>query len=195
MKNDLHMLDREGQNDLMSRSAEEDARRGVQSPTPISKLTDTGLKKVTAVQDWTGPDDSGDPMKWSFWKKVYHTVPPATFTLIVTAASSIYTPGIPDLMRSFEVSSTVALLGLSLYILGLAFGPMLAAPISETKGRLVVYLISIPAASLFVLGAGFSQSFTAFAVCRFFAGFFASPVLAVGSLLPCAFTYALWKLT
>lgn len=84
-------------------------------------------------------------------------------------------------MKKFNVSSTGALLGLSLYVLGLAFGPILAAPISETKGRRVVYLVSLPLAALFTLGAGFSNNFASLAVTRFFAGFFGSPVLAVGA--------------
>lgn len=84
-------------------------------------------------------------------------------------------------MERFDVSSTVALLGLSLYVLGLGFGPVLAAPISETRGRRVVYLVSVPVAALFTLGAGCSQSFAALAITRFFAGFFGSPVLAVGA--------------
>jgi len=69
---------------------------------------------------------------------------------------------------------------MSLYVCGLAFGPMLAAPLSEIHGRRIVTLVSPPIAMLFILGAGFSNSFTALLVCRFFAGFFGSPVLAVG---------------
>ena len=75
----------------------------------------------------------------------------------------------------------MALLPLSLYVLGLAFGPVLAAPISETLGRRVVYFVSSPIAALFTLGAGFSNTFAALTITRFFAGFFGSPVLAVGA--------------
>lgn len=83
-------------------------------------------------------------------------------------------------MTRFGVSSTVAILPLSLYVLGLAFGPVLAAPISETLGRRTVYLVSLPLAALFTLGAGFSQDIASLVVCRFFAGFLGSPVLAIG---------------
>lgn len=84
-------------------------------------------------------------------------------------------------MVHYHVSSTVAVLGLSLYVLGLAFGPVLAAPISETRGRRAVYIVSIPIAALFTLGAGLSRNMASLAICRFFAGFFGSPVLAVGA--------------
>ena len=105
---------------------------------------------------------------------------PAIFAFTVTFGSSVYTPGYLEVSRRFNVSPTAAILGLSLYVLGLAFGPVLAAPISETKGRKVVYLTTLPVAALFTLGAGFSKSLRSLVITRFFAGFFASPVLAVG---------------
>ena len=140
-----------------------------------------GLQKTVTAQDWTGPDDPENPINWPLWQRVYHTTVPALFGIAVTFGTSVYTPGYPEVMKQFHVSSTVALLGLSLFVVGLAFGPVLAAPISETKGRKVVYLVSLPLAALFTLGAGFSSSFAALAVTRFFAGFFGSPVLAVGA--------------
>lgn len=79
----------------------------------------------------------------------------------------------------FGVSQTVALLGLSLYVLGLGFGPILAAPISETLGRRAVYWFCLVVFSLFIMGAGLSKSFMALLVCRFFAGFFGGSVLSV----------------
>lgn len=87
----------------------------------------------------------------------------------------MYTPGVTEVAEKFGVSSTVSLLGLSLYVLGLAFGPVIAAPISETRGRLAVYRVSIPLAAAFTLGAGFSNNMASLGVCRFFAGFFGSP--------------------
>ena len=81
----------------------------------------------------------------------------------------------------FDVSLTVALLGVSLYVLGLAFGSVLAVPISETLGRLAVYRLSIPLTAACTLGAGFSQNMASLAICRFFAGFFGSPCLVIGA--------------
>ena len=95
--------------------------------------------------------------------------------------SSIYASGYKQIMSKFRVSSTVALLGVSLFCLGLAFGPMVAAPLSETAGRLVIYRLSLPIATLFVLGSAVSDSLAGALVCRFFAGFFGSPTLSVGS--------------
>jgi MFS family permease len=93
--------------------------------------------------------------------------------------SSIYTPAIPDVVKDFGVSSTVAILPLTTYVLGLSFGPMLSAPISETLGRMGTYRIAFPLSALFTLGAGFSPNIGALCVLRFFAGFFGGAPLPV----------------
>ena len=148
---------------------------------PVSPEQEEKLQTIITAQDWAGPNDPENPANWPLWQRIYHTTVPGLFGFVVTFGSSVYTPGYPQVMKRFNVSSTVALLGLSLYVLGLAFGPVLAAPISETRGRRVVYLVSLPLSALFVLGSGFSNSFAALAITRFFAGFFGSPVLAVGA--------------
>jgi len=84
-------------------------------------------------------------------------------------------------MHHFQISRTVAILGLTFYTLGLSFGPIFTAPLSEGHGRKIVYLISSPIFMLFTLGTGLSKSFASVCVCRFFAGFFGSPALAVGA--------------
>lgn len=83
--------------------------------------------------------------------------------------------------EQFKISTTVALLPISLYVLGTAFGPMIAAPLSETLGRRVVYFLCLPIFGLFIVGAGFSKSLASLLVCRFFAGVFGSPPMSIGA--------------
>lgn len=160
--------------------AEKDLQRVATSDSVQGEKSETLAKTVTA-QDWTGPDDPENPQNWPLWQRIYHTTIPALYGFSVTFGSSVYSPAVPEVSEKFGVSSTVALLGLSLYVLGLGFGPVLAAPLSETKGRRVVYLVSLPLSALFILGAGFSNTFASLAVCRFLAGFFGGPTLAVGA--------------
>lgn len=91
------------------------------------------------------------------------------------------TPGAFAIEYKFHVSHTAALLPLSLFVLGLALGPMLAAPISETRGRAIIYKVSMPLYMLFILGAGFSKSFAGLLVCRMLAAMAGAPCLAVGA--------------
>jgi multidrug resistance protein len=133
------------------------------------------------VLDWDGPDDPGNPMNWSLRWKIYHAAIPGLLCFAVTVGTSAYTPGVPWIMTAFKCTRTVALLPLTVYVLGLAFGPILSAPMSEMFGRQIVYLTTPPLFMLFTLGAGFSNSLASLIVCRFFAGFFGSPALAVGA--------------
>ncbi|OQU94371.1 hypothetical protein CLAIMM_00732 [Cladophialophora immunda] len=136
-----------------------------------------------------GPDDQqrdqwsdspANPNNWSLCKKLYHTSICATYAFTITFMSSIYSSGYKQVMQKYHVSSTVSLLGVSLFCLGLAFGPTVAAPLSETVGRLIIYRLSLPIAALFLVGAAVSDSLASVLVCRFFAGFFGSPALSVG---------------
>lgn len=94
--------------------------------------------------------------------------------------SSAYAPGAKATGQQFHVSETVSLLGISLFCLGLAFGPMIGAPLSETAGRLIVYRLGLPIATLFLIGAATSKNIASEVICRFFAGVFGSPALSVG---------------
>lgn len=96
-------------------------------------------------------------------------------------ASSMYTPAIKTVKAEYDVSTDIAILPFSFYTLGLAFGPMIGSPLSETLGRRRVYQITLPVFALFILGSGFAKSIGTLIICRFFAGFWGSPALSIGS--------------
>lgn len=116
----------------------------------------------------------------------------------------MYTPAVFLVEPKFHVSQTAALVGLTVYAIGIcecfalppehlsgfearanvafaALGPMLGAPISETIGRRWVFLISMPISLLFTMGAGLSKNFGTLLVCRFLASTFGSPSIAIGA--------------
>jgi MFS family permease len=58
--------------------------------------------------------------------------------------STSYTASIPGVMAEFGVTSRpLATLGLTSYLLGLAAGSVVVAPMSEIYGRRVVYLVCL----------------------------------------------------
>ena len=150
---------------------------------------------------WDAPGNTENPRNWSARKpscqfcphsfasradepevkKACHIIPVSLLCLSVTAGSSMITPGTFAIAYKFNVSHTAALLSLSLFVLGLAIGPMLAAPISETRGRAIVYKVSMPLYMLFILGAGFSDTFAGLLLCRTLAAVAGAPCLAVGA--------------
>ena len=90
--------------------------------------------RIATAADWTGPDDPGNPLTWSIWQKAYQTLAIGSLAFAVTAGSSLITPSVPEIAEHFGVSRVVAILPLTLYVLGLGLGPCIAAPISETYG-------------------------------------------------------------
>ncbi|KAK3709115.1 hypothetical protein LTR37_011094 [Vermiconidia calcicola] len=150
-------------------------------PTEVSHNSYEPATRIATATDWTGPDDKDNPLTWPLWKKAYHTLASGSLAFAVTAGSSLITPGIPQIAEEFGVSRTASVCSLTVFVLGLACGPVIAAPISETYGRSIVYKISAPVYILFLVGAGFSKSFAGHLVCRLLAGTVGAPVLAVGA--------------
>lgn len=97
--------------------------------------------------------------------------------LVVSFSSSAYTGGIPDLMREFGISDTVSFIGISVFVLGFAIGPLFWGPLSEIYGRRLIFVISFTALTLFDAGCVAAQSPTQLFILRAFAGLCGSSTL------------------
>lgn len=139
--------------------------------------SDDGLD--ARLLDWDSPDDKDNPQNWSLAKKWLITMVTASICLEVTFGSSLYVCGVPDLVVKMGISEELAISGLTFYLLGLAFGPVLGAPMSEMFGRRIVYITSLPISMLFTMGVGLSSHIRSVLVLRFFAGFLSSPAMAI----------------
>jgi hypothetical protein len=116
------------------------------------------------------PNDPHSPMTFPLWKKWSFTALQALATLATTFASSAYSGGIKQVIRSFNVSQEVATLGISLYVLGFALGPLVWAPLSEVYGRRKIFFFSFMAATAFSAGTAGARSIAALLVLRFLVG-------------------------
>ena len=74
------------------------------------------------------------------------------------------------IQKEFGVSSEVTTLGLSLYVLGYAIGPVLLAPLSEYFGRQPVYVVSWFCLFIFQLPIALAPNIGTILVCRFIGG-------------------------
>lgn len=75
---------------------------------------------------WDGPDDPENPMNWPSWRKVLTCTIISFLTFVTPLASSIFAPGVPDLMADFgSRSNLLASFVVSVYVLGFAFGPLI----------------------------------------------------------------------
>lgn len=131
--------------------------------------------------DWSSPIDSRNPKNWSSIKKWYVTLVTGYLCLVVSFGCSLYAAGCLKLMFHFGISQEKALLGLTLYLIGLSLAPVLGAPLSEKFGRKLIYVLMLPASMLFMMGTVLAKNITTILVCRFFTGLFGSPVLAIAA--------------
>jgi MFS family permease len=136
-------------------------------------------------------NDRQDAMNFSKGRKWAIAILQSLSTFAVTFASSVYVSGIPGVMQRFDVSAEVATLGLTLFVLGFALGPLIWAPLSEVYGRKSIFVISYTAYVAFSVAAACSPNITALLVLRFFASAFGSSSMTnVGGIIADMFSKA-----
>ena len=86
--------------------------------------TDAEKGRDKRLVEWS-ENDPHNPRNWSIAKKVFVTFQICLLTTSVYIGSAIYTAGIPGIVQQFQVSEVKALLGLTLFVLGYALGPMI----------------------------------------------------------------------
>ncbi|KAI1825766.1 major facilitator superfamily transporter [Xylaria intraflava] len=135
------------------------------------------------VVEFDGPDDPYHPQNWPLKKKIVTAFILCYTTITAAFASSIFSAATPHVAMEFGVSGEVSILGISLYVLGFATGPIFWAPLSELKGRRLPIVVSMFGFSIFAISCAVSKDYQTLMLCRFFAGFFgASPLAIVGAV-------------
>jgi len=172
------------QDDKESRSIPADS-------SDMSNASD-GSGETTAAEEGNPPEDaflvgwdgdgSTDPMcprsiakgrKWA----IVVIVSAASFC--VTGASSIYTSVYAAMEAEFGNTRIISTLGLSLFVLGLALGPMLFGPLSEFYGRRPIYLVAWTVYLIWIIPQAVAPNIATVLACRFLDGFAGSTFLAV----------------
>lgn len=123
------------------------------------------------IVDWDGPDDPANPMNWTGRKKWANIAILSALTLLTPLASSMFAPGVPELMKEFHTTSTLlAAFVVSVYILGFAVGPLLISPLSEMYGRMPLYNVANFFFIIFTVACALSTSMGMLIAFRFLAG-------------------------
>ncbi|TVY37410.1 Efflux pump [Lachnellula occidentalis] len=130
------------------------------------------------------PNDRRNPMNWTDTTKWTITMLVAISTLAVAFVSSAYSGGIEEIILEFHIGEEVATLGLSLFVLGFAIGPLIWAPMSELYGRQYLFFGTYMMLTAFNAGAAGSQNIQTLIILRFFAGSFgSSPLTNAGGVI------------
>ncbi|KAL6230142.1 hypothetical protein BDW75DRAFT_234638 [Aspergillus navahoensis] len=159
-------------------------QQGVLTPQIVDyPYRGSGTEKDPFVVTWI-PDDPRDPMQFSATRKWTYTILVAMATLAVALVSSAYTEGLPQILDEFNISSEVGTLGVALFVVGFAIGPLLWAPLSELYGRQLPFFVSYGGLTAFNAGVPGSQNTWTLIILRFFAGAFgSSPLTNAGGVI------------
>lgn len=130
------------------------------------------------------PGDARNPVAFPRPFKWLVTCIAALSTLGASFASSAYSGAAADVAADFGASSEVVTLGVSMFVLGFAVGPLVWAPLSELFGRQKLFLGTYMGLAAFNAGAAVAPSMAALVVLRFLAGAFgSSPLTNAGGVI------------
>lgn len=128
---------------------------------------------------WDGPNDPQNPLNWPKGKKWNLVLAIGFMTFCVSLASSIWSTVTTVTADRFGVSETVMTLGVSLYVLGFALGPLVWGPASEIYGRRNPMLAGAVIFLLMQIPVALAENLPAIFICRFLAGAFGSATIAI----------------
>jgi len=145
--------------------------------------TDAGEKDNGVAREDNLPASFDSPFDLPAWRKWIITVLLASMTMTVTFGSSVWSATIAVTSKQFDVNETVLILGVSLYVLGFALGPILWGPLSELKGRRLPLFSGFFIWALLQIPVGVVDHLPTILVCRLLGGCFgAAPVALVGAM-------------
>lgn len=161
--------------------------KSVSSPAPSlddSKLESGVVKEeviLPSIVGWDGDNDPLNPMNWTSKKKWTNLGTISVMALITPIASAMFAPAVPKTMLEFHSSNSyLETFVVSIFILGFAFGPLVAAPLSEVYGRRPVYVFGGFLFCVLIICCAVSNSLGMLIAFRFLAGCAGSVPVTLG---------------
>ncbi|MCJ1389125.1 Synaptic vesicle transporter SVOP [Xylographa bjoerkii] len=129
-------------------------------------------------------DDPENPKNWSKPYKWYCTMVVAFTCFIVAFNSAVITADLEGVSDTFNVSQEVALLTITVFVIGFGVGPLVFAPLSELFGRKPVYVSTLFLAVIFTIPGAVAPNIATLLVTRAIDGIaFSAPMTLVGGTL------------
>jgi hypothetical protein len=150
---------------------ETEAERRAREPLAYTRTGASLTSVASRPAEFEVTFDENDPENPKCWSLSYRCwcVFVASFgTWATTLYSSSYTASTPGLVEEFGTSTTLVTMGLTTYLLGLAAGTLVFAPMSELYGRRMVYIVGLTCWAILIIPAGVAKSLTTIIVVRFF---------------------------
>lgn len=111
-------------------------------------------------------DDKDNPKNWSKAFKWWCTMVVAVTCFVVAFNSAVITADLVGPQVSFGVSEEVALVTVTVFVVGFGVGPVIFAPLSETLGRRPIYAATLLLAVIFIIPCAVAKNIGTLIVCR-----------------------------
>jgi multidrug resistance protein len=152
--------------------------------TQRSPPLDTEESESSNIVSWDSPEDPANPLNWPSWRRWTLIILASGVTFMAGLSSSMFAPGVPRLLVEFN--STNSVLGsfvVTVFVLGLAFGPLVWAPLAEIYGRLIVQHVGCAGCLIFTIACAVSKSLSVLIGMRLLQGTFAAASLTNGGAI------------
>ncbi|GME25675.1 putative mfs multidrug transporter protein [Neofusicoccum parvum] len=170
--------DRLGLKAVVSRASNRSAVTISRIRTGVSIATNATSDPAFEV-DWDEDGDSGNPREWPLLYRSCIIAIVSFSTTSVVMYSTSYSAGIPGMMETFGITNkTLLVLGITTYLLGLAIGSVILAPLSEMYGRRPIYLCAMALFTVLVLPCALAQNLESILVTRFFGALAGSAMIS-----------------
>ncbi|EGX96672.1 MFS transporter, putative [Cordyceps militaris CM01] len=147
---------------------------------PRAPLPRTDPNRLPDFEVFFRQHDPDDPKNWPAWYRLWAIATVSFAAWVVVLFSTSYTGALPGLIAEFGVSRTYATMGLTTYLLGLAVGSLVVAPMSELFGRRVVYLTGLAIWAVFIIPCGVADCLTTILANRFVSALFGAALISNG---------------
>ncbi|EEB07953.1 membrane transporter [Schizosaccharomyces japonicus yFS275] len=118
--------------------------------------------------------DSHDAHSWPLRQRLINLALFSAMAFLNPFGSSIFVTSMNDIAVTFGSSVSSLKLGVTMYVIGMIIGPMVASPLSEQYGRRPLYLIGYTVFTLLQIPTALAVNLPMFLVFRFFSGTFGS---------------------
>ncbi|KAI9369549.1 major facilitator superfamily domain-containing protein [Aspergillus egyptiacus] len=131
------------------------------------------------VVEFDGADDPLHPYNWSLVRRIFLVCLLSYSTFANSFTSAVFSAAIADVTEEFHIGTEVGSLGVTLFVLGFAAGPVAWAPMSEVIGRRVPVCAGVFGCGVFTIACATAKDVQTIMLSRFFAGLFAASPLSI----------------
>ncbi|EED19989.1 MFS multidrug transporter, putative [Talaromyces stipitatus ATCC 10500] len=151
------------------------------APRQLESSSEEESQSKENLESWSKANNPSHPHNWPRHKRWAHVIVISILALITNMAPTMCAPGISEIATDLNMtSSVVSTLAITLYVLGVAIGPMHMAPLSEKYGRRPIYHTANTIFVAFIIGNALSQTPAQFMVFQFISGCAGGTPMALG---------------